>query len=79
MKIIFIIAICLLVVACIIVILGALTHWTFNCNKKDNYSEQKLRVGPDGHIHQEYNGLGQLYNTVGISYTSDSFVLRKHY
>ena len=42
MKIIFIIAICLLVVATIIVVWGVLTHWKFVCKKKDNYSEQKF-------------------------------------
>ena len=55
MKIIFIISICLFLVALIIVIWGALTRWKFVCNKRDNYSEQKSLVGPDGRIHRGYN------------------------
>tara|TARA_B100000427_G_C15335289_1_gene518699 strand:+ start:6 stop:740 length:735 start_codon:yes stop_codon:yes gene_type:complete len=39
MKIIFIIAICLLLVALIIVIWGVLTRWKFVCNKRDNYKK----------------------------------------
>ena len=39
MKIILIIAICLLIVALIIVVWGILTHWTFKCKKKDNYKK----------------------------------------
>jgi len=37
MKILFIIAICLLVIVTTIIICGVLTHWTFKCAKKDNY------------------------------------------
>jgi hypothetical protein len=45
MKIIFIIAICLLVVTTIIIVWGAFTHWTFKCKKKDNYEKSKFKKG----------------------------------
>ena len=41
MKIIFIVAIYLLVVATIIVIWGALTQWKFICKKRDDYEKLK--------------------------------------
>ena len=44
MKIILIVAICLVAVATIIVIWGALTHWTFICNKRDNYEKNKPKA-----------------------------------
>ena len=47
MKIIFIISICILLVATIIVVWGVLTHWKFVCNKQDNYSEQKFKKGSE--------------------------------
>jgi len=46
MKIILIIAICLLVVASIIIIWGVLTHWTFKCKSKDDYDKTMLKIGP---------------------------------
>ena len=44
MKIIFIIAICLFLVALIIVIWGVLTHWKFVCNKRDDYEKNKPKA-----------------------------------
>ena len=44
MKIILIIAICLLVIATIIVVWGILTQWTFVCNKRDNYEKNKPKA-----------------------------------
>ena len=44
MKIILIIAICLLVVVTIIVVWGVITKWKFKCTKKDNYKKNSTTV-----------------------------------